>query len=56
MQTIEQQISELESQLTGSLIEDTLIRERIYHLKRNVPVGSEPIACSMEDGCLNCGS
>lgn len=57
MQTIEQQILDLESQLTGDLIGDILIRERIYHLKRsNTPKDIEGSACSMDEGCISCGS
>lgn len=57
MQELEQKIKNLESQLTGALLYDLDIREEIYHLKRQMqPQIVEGESCSMEDGCLNCGS
>ncbi len=57
MQTIEQEILQLESQLTGALLFDLDIREQIYYLKKKQsPVGLEPIICTLGEECVGCGS
>lgn len=57
METIEQQIIALKSQLTGDLFSDIETQQKIYELKKqlNPAIEHEPEQ-EDEDDCLYCGS
>jgi Mg2+ and Co2+ transporter CorA len=55
--TIEQQIQELENTITGNLWDDAPTMAKIYELKKQLtPVESSDIVQEEEDECLYCGS
>ena len=56
--TIEEQIKELKSQLTGDLLQDGDLMQQIYELKKqlNPEIENNPELDDDEDGCLYCGS
>jgi regulator of replication initiation timing len=57
MITIEEQIKELKSKLTGNLFEDGEIQMEIYELKKQLnPRIEENPEEDTDDYCLNCGS
>lgn len=56
MQTVEEQILVLQSQKTGDFFEDILIDEKIHYLKKSLKGEERVVACSMEEGCISCGS
>ena len=59
MITIEQQIEELKSFLTGDLFEDGDILQKIYELKKELNpaiVDNPELDDEDENGCLFCGS
>ncbi|MEY4286511.1 MAG: hypothetical protein RL511_588 [Bacteroidota bacterium] len=57
METIEQQISALKSQLTGDLFSDIETQQKIYELKKQLnPAIEHAPEQDDDDGCLYCGS
>ena len=57
METIEQQIAELKSQLTGDLFSDIETQQKIYELKKQLnPAIEQAPEQDDDDGCLYCGS
>ena len=54
MSNIKDRIKELESKLTGNLINDMEIKDEIHQL--NMELNNVSPSCSMEEGCLTCGS
>lgn len=50
---IQQEIKKLESQLTGNLMQDMDIRDKIHNLKMKLN-GTRPMDSSIE--CVGCGS
>jgi hypothetical protein len=55
--SIEEQIQNLKSQLTGNLLEDGEIMQEIYELKKqlNPEIENNP-ELDDDEGCLYCGS
>ena len=54
---IERDIEILRTQLTGDLIQDGEIQQKIYELKKQLnPRIEEHPEEDTDDGCLNCGS
>jgi hypothetical protein len=57
METIEQQIIVLKSQLTGDLFSDIETQQKIYELKKQLnPAIEHAPEQDDDDGCLYCGS
>ena len=57
METIEQQIIALKSQLTGDLFSDIETQQKIYELKKQLnPAIEHAPEQDEEDDCLYCGS
>jgi hypothetical protein len=57
METIEQQIIALKSQLTGDLFSDIETQQKIYELKKQLnPAIEHAPEQDDEDDCLYCGS
>jgi regulator of replication initiation timing len=56
MKTIEEQIKELKSKLTGNLLEDGEIQMEIYELKKQLNPSIEKEPDQDDEGCLYCGS
>lgn len=57
METIEQQIIALKSQLTGDLFSDIETQQKIYELKKQLnPAIEHAPEEDDEDDCLYCGS
>ena len=57
METIEQQITALKSQLTGDLFSDIETQQKIYELKKQLnPTIEHAPEQDDEDDCLYCGS
>jgi hypothetical protein len=57
METIEQQITALKSQLTGDLFSDIETQQKIYELKKQLnPAIKHTPEQDEEDDCLYCGS
>lgn len=57
METIEQQITALKSQLTGDLFSDIETQQKIYELKKQLnPAIEHAPEQDDDDGCLSCGS
>lgn len=54
MSNIQERIKELESRLTGNFMEDMDIKNEIHELK--MQENNVTPVCSMEEGCLTCGS
>lgn len=52
---MKEQIEQLESQLTGNLLEDIEIREKIHKLKME-DSGAVGCVCELGDECVACGS
>lgn len=53
-QEIENKINDLKSQLTGNLFNDMDIKDEIHSLE--MKLNGVTMVCSMEEGCLTCGS
>lgn len=56
MKTIEEQIKELKSRLTGNLIDDGEIQMEIYELKKQLNPRIEQEPEQDDEGCIFCGS
>jgi hypothetical protein len=57
METIEQQITALKSQLTGDLFSDIETQQKIYELKKQLnPAIEHAPEQDDDDDCLYCGS
>lgn len=54
MSNIQDRIKELESKLTGNLMQDMEIKDEIHQL--TMELNNVAPVCSMEEGCLTCGS
>ena len=55
--TLEQQIQELETTLTGNLWDDAPTMAKIYELKKQLTPVEESVEVDQDqDGCLYCGS
>lgn len=52
-ETLEQQITALEAQLTGDMFQDMEIRDKIHNLKMKLN-GTKPMDSSID--CIGCGS
>lgn len=52
-ETLEQEIKELEAQLTGNMFQDMEIRDKIHNLRMKAS-GTRPMDSEIE--CVGCGS